>query len=81
MDYEEKSLDLDVMWLIKELKKATSGIDKIADPRATLIQSLAILFKMKQGNTEANDNFLDRFKANVATVMLASGENIYAPST
>ena len=29
--YEDRSSDLDVLWLIKEVKAATSGIDKKSD--------------------------------------------------
>ena len=68
VNYEDKSIDLDVVWLVQELKKATSGIDNMSDPRDTLIDSLAVFFKMAQGATEANDQFLDRFKANVSTL-------------
>ena len=79
-EYEEESINMNVLWLIKELKKATSGIDKTSDPRSTLIDALAVLFKMKQGNTEANDNYLDRFTANASTVELASGLDFLCPS-
>ena len=55
-DYDEKSEDLAILWLIQELKKGTSGIDKKSDPRSLLIDSLYTLLRMKQGATEANDN-------------------------
>ena len=79
-EYEEESINMNVLWLIKELKTATSGIDKTADSRFTLIDALVVLFKMKQGNTEANDNYLDRFKSNVSTVDLTSGLNVLCPT-
>ena len=71
--YEDHSSDLDVLWLIKEVKAATSGIDKNSDPRSPLIDALAVIFKMKQGGTEANDNYLERCKANVGVVELSQG--------
>ena len=78
--YEDKAIDLVVLWLVQELKKATSGIDNMSDPRDTLLDSLAVFFKMKQGATEANDQFLDRFKANVSTVELAGGSDFLCPT-
>ena len=59
--YEDRSSDLDVMWLIKEVKAATSGIDK----------------KIRPDGTEANDNYLELFKANVGVVELAHGRNVF----
>ena len=47
--------DFDVVWLITELKKSTSGIDSKSDPRLTLHKALAELYRLKQGETESND--------------------------
>ena len=69
------------MWLVEELKKATSGIDNMSDPRDTLLDSLAVFFKMTQGATEANDQFLDSFKANVSTIELAGGSDFLCPAS
>ena len=69
------------MWLVEELKKTTSGIDNMSDPRDTLLDSLAVFFKMTQGATEANDQFLDRFKANFSTIELAGGSDFLCPTS
>ena len=76
-EYHIRSSDLGAPWLLKELKKATSGIDAKADPRLTLIDSLYGIFCMKQGATESNDCYIERFKANMSTVELACGSNVF----
>ena len=46
-----------------------------------LIDSIATLFAMKQGDTEPNDSFLERFKSNVNTVDLSHGKYVFCPIT
>ena len=70
-------MELDALWLLQELKKATSGIDAKAEPRSTLIDSLFGIFKMRQGPTEANDTFLERYKSNIGVVELSFGDYIF----
>ena len=76
-EFEDKSSSLDSLWLLKELKKATAGIDAKAEPRSTLIDSLFGIFKMRQGATESNDCYIERFKSNVSTVELSRGANVF----
>ena len=61
-DYEIKNNKFDIIWLLKELKKATSDIDDKANSRLTLHEAISVLYKMKQGQTESNDHYLERFK-------------------
>ena len=75
--YEEKSDVFDVLWLLGELKKATSGIDVKVNPRLTMHEAVATLYKMKQGPDESNDYYLDRFGAAVLTVEMAKGGHIF----
>ena len=78
-DFEDKYDLLDTLWLIKELKKATSGIDSKSYPEMNLIDSLTTLLAMKQSNSESNDRYLERFKSNINTVELAHGAYILCP--
>ena len=55
-EYEDKSDDFNVIQLLTEIKKAISGIDLKVNPRLTLHETVSTLYKMKQGETEANDN-------------------------
>ena len=76
-NYEEKSASFDILWLLVELKKAVSGIDDKVNPYLTLHEAISTLYKMKQGQTESNEHYLERFKANVNTVELAKGDHIF----
>ena len=71
--YENKSDIFDVLWLLGELKKANSGINTKVNLRLTMHKTVAALYKMKQGQHEANDYYLERFKAALLTVELAKG--------
>ena len=75
--YHEKSSTLDCLWLLQELKKATSGINAKADPVDTIIDAYYIIFRMRKGPTEANDSYMERFRANIDTVELAQGQNVF----
>ena len=72
--YTTKAKAQDTLWLLKELKKVTSGISAKAEPRSTIVGALYGMFRMRQGATEANDNYYERFKDNASTVELAQGE-------
>mgnify|MGYP003321274356 CR=1 FL=1 len=76
--YEDKSDGFDVLWLLGELKKATSGIDAKVNSRLTMHKAVAALYRMKQGPNQANDYYLDRFKAAILTVEMAKGGHIFA---
>ena len=46
-DYVEKSDDFDVLWLLGELKKATSGIDAKVNSRLTMHEAVAALYRTR----------------------------------
>ena len=75
--YDKKLSALDLLWLIKVLKKAIAEIDTKADPQSILIDLLYGLFRMRQGLTEPNDSYLERLKSNISTVELAHGKHIF----
>ena len=72
--YEEKSDDFDAILLLTEIKIAISGIDLKTNPRLTLHETVSTLYKMKEGETEAKNNYLERFKSNNMTVELTGGK-------
>ena len=76
-NYEEKANKFDILWLLIELKKAVSGIDDKVNPHLTLHEAVATLYKMKQGQSESNEHYLECFKANINTVTLAKGDHIF----
>ena len=46
---------------MKELKKTTTGLDVKAKPSMSLIEHLISFVTMRQGPSETNDKYLDRF--------------------
>ena len=59
--YEEKSDGFDVAWLLRELKKATSGVHNKWKVYVILHDAVGNVYWMKQGATESNDYYLERF--------------------
>ena len=76
-DYHTKSGDLDALWLLKELRKSTAGLNVKAEPRSNIIDTVSELFRMKQGRTESNDSYFEVFKVNLSTLELAGGSHFF----
>ena len=77
-DYRQKSTSHDLVWMLKQIKKITSGIDVKANPYMTLVDALLSLLNMRQQSSESNDHYVERFNANVQTLNLAKGGHIFA---
>ena len=75
-NYDEKSDDYDVIWLLTSLKKITSGVDIKANVRVTLFEAIQTLFSMRQGQFESNDSYLEIFNSNIKTLEMAQGKHI-----
>ena len=75
--YATMSVIFNVVWLLHELKKATSGIDDKANIYVNMHDAMSMLYKMRQGTQETNDHFLARFKANVTAVKLTGGGHVF----
>ena len=75
--YVEKSNTFELLWLLTQLKKATAGIDDKANPFVTIHNAMSALYKMRQGNNESNDRYLERFKANVLATELTYGSHVF----
>ena len=76
-EFEDAYDDLDTLWLVKAVKRAVPGIDSKSDPRLTLHKALSELYHLRQGETESDDRFLERFKSTVTTVELAQGASVF----
>ena len=76
-EFDDAYDDLNILWLVKATKRAVSGIDSKSEPRHILHKALSELYHLKQGETESNDKFLERFKSAVNTVELAQGESVF----
>ena len=79
--YEPNAKTFDIVWLLKELKKATVGIDDKANSRMNMHRAIMSLYKMKQGTHETNDHFLDRFQSNITALELAGGAHLFVSPT
>ena len=75
-DYEKKSKEKDVLWLLKKLQKETAGLDSLGNKHVNLIKALKAMLDLQQGETEGNDNYVRRLKASVEALNLAGGGHI-----
>ena len=75
--YVTATEDYDVTWLLNEVKKACSGIDSKANAYVTLHDAISLLYRTRQGATETDDNYVERFKNNAATVEMVQGSNLF----
>ena len=66
-----------VVWLLHELKKATSGINDKANVYVNMHDAMSTLHKMRQGFQESDNHYLARLKANVTVVKLTGGDHIF----
>ena len=75
-EYEVKERAKDVVWLLKELKKVTTGIDALGNKRVTYFNALKAFVNMHQANNESDDSVLKRAKSAVETLVLAGGRHV-----
>ena len=75
--YETRAKIFDLLWLLRELKKATSGIDDRSNTYVSMHDAISTLYRMKQGAQETNDHYLARFKTNINAVELAGGAHLF----
>ena len=75
--YESQAKVFNLLWLLRELKKATSGIDDRSNTYVSMHDAISTLYCMKQGAQETNDHYLARFKTNVNAVELAGGAHLF----
>ena len=76
-EYEDKSGSLDVLWLLKKLKKITAGVDAKANPVLVLHEQITSFFSLRQGNTEREDDYLVRFNGKLKSLEMMGGEHIF----
>ena len=74
-EYKEKEKKKDVVWLLKQLKALTSGIDVLSNKRETLHDALVNFVTMRQGRSESLDDYMKRVKSNIELLVLAGGRH------
>ena len=76
-DFKVKSVKFDAVWLLRELKKATSGIDNKANTYVSKHRAIGKLYRMRQGAQESNDHYFERFKSYITAMELAGGDHLF----
>jgi hypothetical protein len=74
--YKVKEKEKDVVWLLKTIKKATTGLDDMGNPRVIYFNALKAFVNMRQGGNEGDESYLRRCKAAVETLILAGGRHV-----
>ena len=69
-----------MVWLLQKLKKATSGINDMANAYITMYNIISTLYCMMQGEQETKKHYFSRSKSNIAAVELTGGEYFFVPN-
>ena len=75
-EYGKKSSDFDTLWLSKNIKKTTAGVDTKANPALTLHEQILIFMTMIQGQSDTDNNYLNKFSSRLENMILAGGRQI-----
>jgi hypothetical protein len=75
-DFREHDKKNDVLWLLKEVKQITSGLDMKCNKRFMYHEALTILITMRQGETETLDSWMNRVESNCQNLIMAGGEHV-----
>ena len=62
-EYGIKSLYFDTLWLLKKIKKMTAGVDINTNPALTLHEQMLIFITTRQGHSESDDEYLNKFNS------------------
>jgi len=55
-EYNDKSMMVDALWLLKKLRQIMAGVYVKANPALTLHEQVVIFFMTRQGQNESDDN-------------------------
>ena len=76
-EFKEKHGRKDVLWLLTRIKLVTSGLDAKSNKYDNIYEAVIAFLTMRQGETESNSDYLERFKSNSETVRLMCGNNFF----
>ena len=80
-EFLKKSKDFNCIWLLKQCKMISAGVNAKANKHSTLVKALTGLCNIKQGETESNNSFRKRVDAYALTLKLSGGEHIMCSPT
>ena len=75
-EFIDRDTDFDCIWLLKQCKMISSGIDKRGNKHHTLVKLLIHFINIRQHPLESNDSFRTRLDAAVLTLELANGKHV-----
>ena len=58
------------------MKKITAGLDKKLNPEKNLHEKMMAFFTMRQGWTEEDDDYLNRFNLRLQNMEMSGGEHL-----
>ena len=64
--------------MLKKVNKISVGVDKNTNPEIILHEHMMALFNMKQGQMEADDDYLKRLKSRLHNMEMDGGKICYA---
>ena len=75
-EYGIKSSDFDTLWLLRNIKKTTAGVDMKANPAITLHEQMLIFMTTRQIQSDSDDDYLNKFNPRLENMILAGGGHI-----
>ena len=75
--FKEKHGRKDIIWLLQKIKLITAGLDSKSNKYDNVYEVMMTFLTMRQGETESNSDYLERFKSNAETVKLMCGLDFF----
>ena len=68
-----KQNEKDIIWLLKNLKTVSTGIESMGNKRVNYFDALKYFINMRQGPLEGDDGYIKRSRSAIETSILAGG--------
>ena len=75
-DFEGRYCVQNVLWLMEKIEKITTGLDSKSNRWCNLFDALLTFITMRQGETESDTAYMNRFRVNLDTLCSAGGKHI-----
>ena len=77
-EYHTAADSLNTIWMLLNLKKVISRIDKKKNSRVTYHNALVALYTMKKGHEEFNSEYLEQFRLKIKNKKLTQTSNVFS---
>ena len=78
-DYKNETDSYNTLWLLENLKRASSGNDKAQYEYLTIVKNLKSLFMSRQGDNESLEHINTRLESSLQNLKLAKGSLAFKP--